>query len=89
MPEGLNRVLTDRLAAHLFAPSADAVSNLRRDGIARARIHLVGNVMIDTLRAHRRRAERSGVLRRLGVVRTPYAVVTLHPRPASTRPGRS
>jgi UDP-N-acetylglucosamine 2-epimerase (non-hydrolysing) len=82
MPEEINRVVTDRLADHLFAPSADAVRNLRREGVARRRIHLVGNVMIDTLRAHRARAERSDVRRRLGVARSPYALLTLH-RPAN------
>jgi UDP-N-acetylglucosamine 2-epimerase (non-hydrolysing) len=50
--------------------------------VARRRIHLVGNVMIDTLRAHRARAERSDVRRRLGVARSPYALLTLH-RPAN------
>jgi UDP-N-acetylglucosamine 2-epimerase (non-hydrolysing) len=82
MPEELNRVLTDRLARWLFAPSADAVRNLEREGIPPSRVHLVGNVMIDTLRAHRRRADRSNVLWRLGLRRTAYAVLTLH-RPAN------
>jgi UDP-N-acetylglucosamine 2-epimerase (non-hydrolysing) len=82
MPEELNRILTDHLADDLFAPSGDAVRNLRAEGIAPARIHLVGNVMIDTLRAHRRRAETSDVLARLGVAARPYALLTLH-RPAT------
>jgi UDP-N-acetylglucosamine 2-epimerase (non-hydrolysing) len=49
MPEELNRVVTDQLADLLFTPSIDGNENLRREGIAPEKVHLVGNVMIDTL----------------------------------------
>src|SRR5208337_3361041 len=49
MPEEINRLLTDQLCDLLFTPSEDADENLRREGIAPEKIHLVGNVMIDTL----------------------------------------
>lgn len=49
MPEEINRVLTDRVADHLFTPSVDGDENLLREGVAPEKIHLVGNVMIDTL----------------------------------------
>ncbi|HKO19006.1 MAG TPA: UDP-N-acetylglucosamine 2-epimerase (non-hydrolyzing) [Acidobacteriaceae bacterium] len=49
MPEEINRLLTDQLASLLFTPSEDGNRNLEREGIPRERIHLVGNVMIDTL----------------------------------------
>ncbi|HKF07055.1 MAG TPA: UDP-N-acetylglucosamine 2-epimerase (non-hydrolyzing) [Candidatus Sulfotelmatobacter sp.] len=49
MPEEINRLLTDRLSDLLFTPSADGDQNLLREGIPQSRIHLVGNVMIDTL----------------------------------------
>lgn len=49
MPEEVNRVLTDQLADMLFTPSQDGNDNLRREGIPDAKVHLVGNVMIDTL----------------------------------------
>src|SRR4029077_17425421 len=52
MPEEINRLVTDRLADLLLTPSSDANDNLRREGGPEARIHLVGNVMIDTLRRH-------------------------------------
>jgi UDP-N-acetylglucosamine 2-epimerase (non-hydrolysing) len=49
MPEEINRLLTDQIANLLFTPSADGDANLLREGVPRERIHLVGNVMIDTL----------------------------------------
>lgn len=49
MPEEINRLVTDQLADMLFTPSADGDVNLEREGIAREKIHLVGNVMIDSL----------------------------------------
>lgn len=49
MPEEINRLLTDQVADLLFTPSADGNKNLAREGISAEKIHLVGNVMIDTL----------------------------------------
>ena len=49
MPEEINRLVTDQLSDLLFTPSEDADANLEREGIARKKIHLVGNVMIDSL----------------------------------------
>ena len=49
MPEEINRLLTDRLSDLLFTPSEDGDQNLLREDIPQSRIHLVGNVMIDTL----------------------------------------
>jgi UDP-N-acetylglucosamine 2-epimerase (non-hydrolysing) len=49
MPEEINRLVTDQLADILFTPSADGNENLAREGIAKGKVFLVGNVMIDTL----------------------------------------
>ena len=40
MPEEVNRVVTDRVSDYLFAPSADAVANLRAEGYRDDQIHL-------------------------------------------------
>ena len=56
MPEEINRMVTDRVSDYLFAPSADAVANLRAEGFSVEQIHLVGNVMVDTLLANADRA---------------------------------
>src|SRR5579884_1082279 len=49
MPEEINRVVTDRLADFLFTPSEDGDENLKKEGVPEEKIHLVGNVMIDSL----------------------------------------
>ncbi len=82
MPEEVNRVVTDRVSTYLLAPSPDAVDNLRREGVADNRIHLVGNVMIDTLLANLDRARARPVLHELGLEPGGYGVVTLH-RPSN------
>ncbi len=82
MPEEVNRVVTDRLSDYLFAPSADAVSNLRDEGYRDDQIHLAGNVMVDTLLANLDRALQRDVMSRLGLSPGEYGLVTLH-RPAN------
>ncbi|WP_426167321.1 non-hydrolyzing UDP-N-acetylglucosamine 2-epimerase [Pseudoduganella sp. R-32] len=56
MPEEINRVLTDQLSDLLFTTEESGAGNLAREGIAGGRVHFVGNVMIDTLRANLARA---------------------------------
>jgi UDP-N-acetylglucosamine 2-epimerase (non-hydrolysing) len=78
MPEEINRVLTDRLSTLLFAPDEDAAANLRREGVAEAAVHVVGNVMLDTLAAHRDRLAWPVAGLDVGVEAGRYAVLTLH-----------
>jgi UDP-N-acetylglucosamine 2-epimerase (non-hydrolysing) len=82
MPEEINRIVTDALSDFLFTTSRDADDNLQREGIDPAKIHFVGNVMIDTLLKHRRRAAQRDVLARLGQEPQGYALMTLH-RPSN------
>lgn len=56
MPEEINRVLTDQISDLLFTTESSGRENLLREGIDAARIHFVGNVMIDTLRNNLERA---------------------------------
>jgi UDP-N-acetylglucosamine 2-epimerase (non-hydrolysing) len=81
MPEEVNRIVADRFSELLFLHSAEAVDNLRAEGIPEQRAHLVGNTMIDTLVALEDRFRAAGAAARLGVEPGAYALVTLH-RPA-------
>jgi UDP-N-acetylglucosamine 2-epimerase (non-hydrolysing) len=78
MPEEINRVVTDRVSDLLFAPSDEAVGNLRREGFRPDQIHLVGNVMIDTLLTNVDVARSRPILSDLGLRPNRYGVVTLH-----------
>ena len=82
MPEEVNRLIADRLSNLLFTPSADADENLRKEGVAQDRIHLVGNIMIDTLFRHLPLARLERVRDRIHVSERNYAVLTLH-RPSN------
>ncbi|MEE9293753.1 MAG: UDP-N-acetylglucosamine 2-epimerase (non-hydrolyzing) [Phycisphaerae bacterium] len=95
MPEEINRVVTDALADLLFVTEQSGVDNLRREGVADEKIHLVGNVMIDTLNRFRERAAESTILETLGLSEPQaparglptlkqkgYAALTLH-RPSN------
>ena len=83
MPEEINRVVTDTLSDFLFVSERSGLDNLRREGVADAKVHFVGNVMIDTLLRHRQAAAHSDILRRLGMDSgAPFALVTLH-RPSN------
>ncbi len=78
MPEEINRVVTDRLADWLLIPSRDAAANLRAEGVPADRVHLVGNVMIDSLVTSLPKAREVRAPERLGVAGRPYVLVTLH-----------
>jgi UDP-N-acetylglucosamine 2-epimerase (non-hydrolysing) len=87
MPEEHNRRLTDHLSALLFAHSASAVENLRREGIDQ-RVELVGNTMIDSLVACLDRARAAAPLAELQVEPGGFALVTLHRPSLVDDPGR-
>lgn len=79
MPEELNRIVTDRVARLLFAPTPAAVQNLAREGICGAWVHRVGDVMLDACRMFGPLAERScDVLERLALDPRRFALVTVH-----------
>jgi UDP-N-acetylglucosamine 2-epimerase (non-hydrolysing) len=82
MPEEINRIVTDRLADVLLTPSADGNANLEKEGVPREKIHLVGNIMIDTLLRHLPMATLDRIRDRVTVQDRAYAVLTLH-RPSN------
>ena len=87
MPEEINRVLTDSISDLLFTTSAEARSNLEREGADASTIHFVGNSMIDTLRRFEDKARDRPIVRERGLTAGRYALVTLH-RPSNVDSGR-
>lgn len=80
MPEEVNRVLVDQISDLLFTHSPEAEENLAREGVT-GEVHFVGNTMIDTLVALRKRIERAEAAAGLNETPGNYLLVTLH-RPA-------
>jgi UDP-N-acetylglucosamine 2-epimerase (non-hydrolysing) len=82
MPEEINRLMTDAVSTWLFTTEESGNHNLEREGVDSARIHFVGNVMIDTLFDSREKASSLDTLDRLGLEAGEYALLTLH-RPSN------
>jgi UDP-N-acetylglucosamine 2-epimerase len=89
MPEEINRVVTDHLAALLLCPSETAVANLATEGIS-ANVAVVGDVMLDVLDWARERLRQGGPgpLAALGLKAGEYLLVTLHRSENTDRPSR-
>lgn len=89
MPEEINRVLTDAIADYLFVSEEVGVTHLLREGRPASSIHLVGNVMIDSLKYFLPLAQTSSIGEDLGLLKgrtwSPFAVLTLH-RPSNVDP---
>ena len=79
MPEEINRIVTDALSRVLLVSEPSGVENLKREGVDERKIHLVGNVMMDTLVHELPKARGSDILGRLDIKPGEvYALVTLH-----------
>jgi UDP-N-acetylglucosamine 2-epimerase (non-hydrolysing) len=81
MPEEGNRIVADHLSALCFLHCAEAIENLRAEGVADERMKFVGNTMIDTLVALTDRVRERRAAEALGLEPGNYLLVTLH-RPA-------
>ena len=82
MPEEINRLITDVIADLLLTPSPDANVNLQKEGIPEEKIHLVGNIMIDTLVKSLEKVRGMAPPSRSGLKDGAFGVVTLH-RPSN------
>lgn len=82
MPEEINRMVTDAITDILMPPSRDAVDNLLAEGHAPEKIHLVGNIMIDTLLASKDLINKSEILKTLSLQAGNFVSLTLH-RPSN------
>ena len=82
MPEEINRRCIDAIADDLFTTDRLANENLQREGIPDHRTHFVGNVMIDSLLAHRDAAASLRFHEKIGLQPSRYGVLTLH-RPSN------
>ncbi len=78
MPEEINRIVVDHIAQILFAPTEDAVENLKKEGVEERRIFFVGNIMAETLIKFKDKANESRILNKLKLSPKTYALATIH-----------
>lgn len=79
MPEEINRVVTDHVGDHLFAPTEESASLLRDEGVDESRIHVTGNTIVDAVQAHRQiAAEKSSILEQHDLTSGEFVLMTAH-----------
>jgi len=78
VPEEINRVLTDHLSSHLFAPTVESCQNLAREGIEDERIFFVGNISVDPLLFYQNEINESTILERLDLEEKEFCLATVH-----------
>jgi len=79
MPEEINRIVADHVSDYLFPPTEISKHNLLKEGIAEAKINVVGNTIVDSVYQNREIASRKvNVLKELGLEPKGYFLVTAH-----------
>ena len=78
-PEEQNRVLTDHLSELCFAPTNQAVINLLNESINKDRIIKTGDIMADSMRIFKEKAnERNFLLKKFNIENQNFILLTLH-----------
>ncbi len=80
MPKEINRLVIDGLSDLLFTAGEGASQIVSREGAQLSQVYMVGNILMDTLRANYMRFRRPGVLDELGLGDQSYLVFTLNRR---------
>ncbi|MFH1453846.1 MAG: UDP-N-acetylglucosamine 2-epimerase (non-hydrolyzing) [Armatimonadota bacterium] len=87
MPEEENRVLTDHLCRYLFCSTQQAVKNLKKENIT-SEIYMVGDLMYDNLKEVLKSKRNSDILKRLGLKKKDYYLLTAHRAENTDNPKR-
>ena len=78
MPEEINRILTDHISDYLFAPTSNAMENLKFENL-QEKSFITGDVMYDSLLYYSKVAEKkSKILNNLSLKQKEYLLLTLH-----------
>ncbi len=75
VPEELNRTVVDHISSILFAPTQNALTNLRKENLKKA-AHFTGDLMIDALASAKLDSAR--FLRSLSLKKGQYIYATIH-----------
>ncbi len=78
MPEEINRVIVDHISDLHFVSEQSGVDNLKAEGVKDKKIHLVGNIMIESLESFKDKIAASNILQKLGLTKKGYVLTTIH-----------
>ncbi len=78
MPKEINRLVIDGLSDLLFTAGEGASQTVSREGAQLSQVYLVGNILMDTLRANYNRLRQPEVLAQKGLADKEYLVFTLN-----------
>jgi UDP-GlcNAc3NAcA epimerase len=89
MPEEINRVLTDHVSDLLFAPTFNAIENLKHEGIYGHKVMFSGDVMYDVAIKNSKKADDSSkILKELQLIPQNYILATIHRAENTDNPKR-
>lgn len=78
VPEEVNRRIIDHSSTILMPYTQRSAENLVREGIARERVFVIGNPILEVLKRFEPKIRRSPILTRSGLKRGKYFVATMH-----------
>ena len=79
MLEETNRIITDHISDFLFAPTEDALKNLKDEGIADGKAILTGNTVVDAIFQNLELAgKKSDIIKKLNLEGENYILATAH-----------
>lgn len=79
MPEEINRVIVDQISDFLFAPSKEAVQNLKEESRNSHKVYLTGNTIVDAVLENAQIVDKKvNILNKLKLKTKKYIVVTAH-----------
>jgi UDP-N-acetylglucosamine 2-epimerase len=77
MPEEINRILTDHISDHLFAPTFTALKNLEREHVF-GKVLYTGDLSVEIIKDAVKLASRSSILDNLKLKAKSYMLFTMH-----------
>ncbi len=78
MPKEINRLVIDGLSDLMFTAGITSNGIASREGSGQSQVYMVGNILMDTLRANMSRFKRPHVLDEMGIEDGKYIVFTLN-----------
>jgi len=85
MPEEINRIIVDHMSDLLFAPTKNAVKNLKNERIPKERVFFTYDISVDACLGNYQIAKKSKIAEGLGIGND-FVLVTLH-RPSNVDDG--